>query len=62
MKEKMIADNIYPKYLSVDFDLGWTGERIKDRERCREIFKLLLNNNYILLHNDGPDFSFKLNN
>lgn len=60
--EKMIADNIYPKYLSVDFDLGWTGEKIRDRGRCKEIFKLLLNNNYILLHNDGPDFSFKLNN
>jgi FkbM family methyltransferase len=59
--EKMIADNIYPKYLSVDFDLGWHGERIQDRGRCDDIVRLLLKNNYILLHKTGSDCSFKLN-
>ena len=50
---------IYPKYLSVDFDLGWTGEKIKDRNKCLETIKRLLNNNYNIIHNNQADYSFK---
>lgn len=58
--EQMIRDNIKPKYLSVDFDLGWHGERIRDQRRCFEIIELLMRNGYKLLHHDGSDFSFML--
>ena len=33
--DKMINDNIFPKYLAVDFDLGWNGERIRDIQTCK---------------------------
>lgn len=56
---KMLDDNIYPKYLSVDFDLGWTGERIRDYNKCMETIKRLLDNNYIILKNIQADYSFK---
>ena len=37
--EQMINENIFPKYLSVDFDLGWSGERIRNKQNV----KILLN-------------------
>jgi FkbM family methyltransferase len=60
--EKMINDKIFPKYLSVDFDLGWHGEKIKDRERCMNTIKLLQNNGYGILNNTGSDYSFMYSN
>lgn len=58
--EKMLDDKIKPKYLSVDFDLGWHGERIKDRERCMKVIERLQTEGYKILHNEGSDYSFSL--
>ena len=58
--DKMLDDKIFPKYLSVDFDLGWTGEKIQDRNRCIETIKKLQSNKYVIIHHHGSDFSFKL--
>jgi FkbM family methyltransferase len=60
--DKMINDKIFPKYVAVDFDLGWQGEKIKDRERCMNTIKLLQNNGYKILKNTGSDYSFMYNN
>jgi FkbM family methyltransferase len=60
--DKMINDKIFPKYVAVDFDLGWHGEKIKDRERCMNTIKLLQNNGYKILKNTGSDYSFMYNN
>lgn len=57
--EQMINENIYPKYIAVDFDLGWTSNKnIQNKERCYDIINLLKKNNYKILHNMGPDYSF----
>jgi FkbM family methyltransferase len=55
--EQMIQENIFPKYLSVDFDLA-SSNKIKDVEKCRNTIRLLLNNGYKILNNIGQDFSF----
>ena len=57
--DKMLDDKIFPKYLSVDFDLGWTGEKIRDTNRCIETIKKLQSNKYVIIHNHRSDFSFK---
>ena len=51
--EKMINDKIYPTYLSVDFDL-WK----YNRQRCVEIIKKLIINGYVIIKQNGQDFSF----
>lgn len=56
--KQMIEEQIFPKYLSVDFDLGWTGERIRDTEKCYNTIQMLFNNGYDIIKNVGPDFSF----
>jgi FkbM family methyltransferase len=56
--EQIIAQNIFPRYLAVDFDLGWTGESIRNPQKCYDTIQFLQNNNYKILHNEGPDFSF----
>lgn len=56
--EQMISQNIIPKYLSVDFDLGWTGETVRDTGKCYSTINMLLNNGYKVIKNIGPDFSF----
>ena len=56
----MIKNNIYPTYLAVDFDLGWTGEKIRNQQKCFDTIQLLLNNNYKILHHEGPEYSFML--
>ena len=56
--EQMVSEKIFPKYLAVDFDLGWHGERIKDQERCNQTIKLLLSNGYKILHQLNSDYSF----
>lgn len=55
---QMLEEKIYPKYLSVDFDLGWTGEKIKDLPKCKQMIMSLINNGYKVLHNSNADFSF----
>ena len=55
--KQMIEEEIYPKYLSVDFDLGWTGEKIKDRKKCLDTIAIL-KNYYNIIKSDGPDYSF----
>jgi FkbM family methyltransferase len=56
--EYMIQDSVYPTYVSVDFDLGWTGENRMDRERCFQTIALLERNGYEILHQAGPNISF----
>ena len=57
--EQMIEEKIFPKYLSVDFDLGWNCEKIKDRDRCLRTINLLIKNGYKQLHNEHSDYSFQ---
>lgn len=32
--DTILDENIRPKYMAIEFDLGWHGEKIKDRKRC----------------------------
>jgi hypothetical protein len=57
--EKMVMDGIFPRFLAVDFDLGWTGEKIRDRQRCLDIIELLQQNRYRILHRKESDISFE---
>ena len=56
--DAMLDDKVYPKYLSVDFDLGWTGETLRDRARCDKVIERLKSVGYKLLHAEGADYSF----
>lgn len=58
--DQMLEAGIFPTYLSVDFDLGWTGERISDRERCTATIDKLYAHGYSLLYNDknSAEWSF----
>ena len=56
----MLKNQIFQTYLAVDFDLGWTGEKIRNKQECFDTIQLLLNNNYKILHNEGPEYSFML--
>ena len=56
--DAMLDDGVHPRYLAVDFDLGWTGERIQNRKRCNEVIERLLHAGYTLLKHTGADFSF----
>lgn len=58
--DQMLADNIKPKYLSIDFDLGWTGEKIRDRPRCELTIHKLHEAGYKLIYKNGPEWSFQL--
>jgi len=51
--EKMLNDEIYPMYISVDFDL-----MNHDKIRCIEVIKKLMSNGYKLIKRTGQDFSF----
>lgn len=51
--EKMLNDKIYPKYISVDFDL-----LNHDKNRCYDIVNMILRNNYKILKSTGQDVSF----
>tara|TARA_B100001094_G_scaffold233844_1_gene228747 strand:- start:958 stop:1212 length:255 start_codon:yes stop_codon:yes gene_type:complete len=55
---RMLDDKIYPKFISIDFDLACNGENIKDEKKCIETINRLISNNYKLLHQLGTDFSF----
>ena len=58
--DHMIQNNIFPTYLSVDFDLGYHGEKIKDIQRVNDTIDKLKKYNYSILHNYGSDYSFLL--
>ena len=51
--DKMLNDEIFPTYLSVDFDL-WN----HNTERCKEIKIKLFENGYKMIKQKGQDFSF----
>ena len=51
--EKMLNDKIYPTYLSVDFDLY-----NHDKNKCINMVKKLLNNNYKIIRQNRQDISF----
>jgi FkbM family methyltransferase len=57
--DSMLNDKLFPRYLAVDFDLGWTGERIQDRKRCDAVIERLISAGYKLLNHSGADFSFQ---
>ena len=60
--ENMLEEQIYPKYLAVEFDLGFNGENIKDIEKCNKTIQKLVENNYELIYKNHSDFTFKLKN
>jgi|TARA_Y100000389_G_scaffold47764_1_gene42943 FkbM family methyltransferase len=51
--DKMLNDNIYPTYLSVDFDL-WN----HNRARCREVINKLAHYGYAIIKQTNQDISF----
>ena len=56
--ENMLKEEIYPKYLAVEFDLGFNGENIRDVERCNKMIQKLIENNYELIYQNHSDFTF----
>lgn len=52
----MLDKNILPIYLSVDFDLGWSG--LCDRKRCDRVINRLKHFGYVVLNSKGQDYSF----
>ena len=52
----MIDENIYPKYLSVDFD-----SIRKDPHKCNNTVNKLISKGYKILKISGQDVSFILN-
>ena len=60
--EDMLKEEIYPKYLAVEFDLGFNGENIKDIEKCNKTIENLYKNNYELIFKNHSDFTFYYKN
>ena len=58
--ENMLDDQIFPKYLAVEFDLGFNGENMKDIDKCNKIIHKLFEHNYELIYQNHSDFTFKL--
>ena len=58
--DDMLKEKIFPKYLAVEFDLGFNGENIKDIEKCNKIIQDLYENDYELIYQNHSDFTFKL--
>ena len=56
--DQMLDLRIFPKYLAIDFDLGWTGEKIRDMDRCKSTVEKLTNHGYKIIHHENSDFSF----
>ena len=62
--DKMLKDKIFPKYISIDFDLGWTSSEARDKQRCLHTISRLQSHeshNYDIIHKSGADYSFQLN-
>lgn len=58
--DQMLLADIYPAYLGIDFDLGYTGESIRDLEKTNNTIEKLRSAGYQLVHERGPDKSFVL--
>ena len=57
---KMLDDNIFPKYLCIEFDLFL---KKKDKNNLtRNLVNRLLKNNYVILINDNMNITFTRNN
>ncbi len=54
---QMIEERIFPKYLSVDFDLGWTVEN-QNRRECLRVIKRLKKVGYKQISGTLPDVTF----
>lgn len=51
---------VRPRYLAVEFDLGWHGKKVRDRKRCdRMIDHLQRAQGYRLIKQTGADHSFE---
>jgi FkbM family methyltransferase len=51
---------VRPRYLAVDFDLGWNGKKIRDRKRCDQMIDhLQRSQGYRLIKQIGADHSFE---
>jgi UDP-N-acetylglucosamine 2-epimerase len=48
-----LNDKIYPRYLSVDFDL-----MCHDKKRCHDVIKKLMSKDYKLIKKTGEDMTF----
>jgi len=57
--DMMCSDLIFPRYLSVDFDLAGTGERMKNMGRCKTTIDCLYKYGYTLLKSEGYNISFQ---
>jgi FkbM family methyltransferase len=55
---QMLDAGIYPTYLGIDFDLGYTGEKVRDLEKVNATIQRLKSVGYSLIHERGPDKSF----
>uniref|UniRef100_A0A6C0CR07 Methyltransferase FkbM domain-containing protein n=1 Tax=viral metagenome TaxID=1070528 RepID=A0A6C0CR07_9ZZZZ len=51
--DKMLDDNIFPTYLSVDFDL-----MKHDKKRCENVINRIVDNGYTIIEKKGQDISF----
>ena len=58
---QMIVNKIFPKYLSVDFDLARTNNT-NNLNYCINTVNMLLNNGYSIINNKDWDISFELKN
>jgi len=56
---KMLDDGIFPKYLSVDFDLCYNKTSVRDPIKCTNTIKRLLSIGYKKIYQRGQDWSFK---
>lgn len=56
----MLEDNILPHFLSVDFDVGWHGETLKNMDICLETIDTLKKYGYKIIHSDMSNYSFCL--
>ncbi len=54
---QMIEEGVFPKYLSVDFDLGWTVEN-QNRKECMKVMKRLKRVGYKQIYSAYSDFTF----
>ena len=57
---QMLLDGIFPKYIAVEFDLAYNGERIKDINKCNDTIQNLLKYNYELIYQNHSDYTFRL--
>ena len=56
--DTILEEGIKPKYMAIEFDLGWHGEKIKDRERCLKCISDIINSGYTIFHEKRPEITF----